>query len=239
MPNTAVRAAAEGLPAITRRTMLRGLAALSASTGSAVAATGEIPQSEDAALLALGRELEAAVETYDRAKEAEHAALSHWKWLTPPVPEALRGRGLPFWLEKDSLRDPLGGLLLDDRGCPIMATSTICIDKRATRSSGRAIRKYLRELRPIAEAYEAAEEEARRASGIVDANIGVVSAVIAVDRLTDKVAAEPCQSLAGLVIKAQACLHQSRITFDTLGLHPHRGVDELARAVIEIAGAVA
>lgn len=110
MPNTHVRAAAEGMPAINRRRLLNltgaglALAATSATLGKASAAPIDAALSEhpDAELFRLDQEMEEAHARMERASEANSRVsdkieallpprpLNPSKWKSPPMPAHLK-----------------------------------------------------------------------------------------------------------------------------------------------------
>jgi len=94
MPNTPVRAAAEGLPEINRRRVLVGLAAAStASAGTVIAAPA--PSSavveENPALIAAREEFRAAADELKAANEALEWLADEWRHLWPLAPEEILG----------------------------------------------------------------------------------------------------------------------------------------------------
>jgi hypothetical protein len=90
MPNTSVRAAAEGMPDVNRRRLLLGLA-----SASAVAATVSIPQAADAApienpvLIRMADELPAIEAECHAADAAIDSVLAQWRPLWPLAPEEI------------------------------------------------------------------------------------------------------------------------------------------------------
>lgn len=236
MPNTAVRAAAEGLPAINRRTVLRGLAALSASTGAAVAAGGEIPH-QDAELLALGREMEAADDRFMSAMAAEDAALSQWKWLLPEIPDVLcQGKCRLLFTGYERLQDPAGNWMLD-RGMPIYITTADYL-RAAIESplTNRRLRDALESLVPIAEEFEAGEAAAREKSGVEAATTECFQAGLAVERIANKIRDYDAATLDGVVVKARALLTFSLMWSRRMEAHPDFRAVDLAGAVMRLVG---
>lgn len=87
MPNTPIPAAAEGMPKITRRSTLFGLAATTALAIASSAAA--MPSNIDARLLQLEAEFDAAYSTFDAAADREEEINDLVRCLFPPRPEDL------------------------------------------------------------------------------------------------------------------------------------------------------
>ncbi|RWP32230.1 MAG: hypothetical protein EOR04_33120, partial [Mesorhizobium sp.] len=90
MPNTTVRAAAEGLPAINRRRMLLGLAAASTAAAAITAASAAGCASvENPELVRLGNRLPEAAAEYRAALEEIEWIAAEWKHRWPLAPDEI------------------------------------------------------------------------------------------------------------------------------------------------------
>src|SRR5688572_12605985 len=92
MPNNTVQAAGEVMPAMNRRSLLRGLAAASiAAGGSSVASASTfvpVPAENDE-LLRLGNELPAVTAEFYAARERRRAILAEWSQRWPVAPDEI------------------------------------------------------------------------------------------------------------------------------------------------------
>lgn len=95
MPNTAVRAAATGLPEINRRRLLVGLAAASAAAATITAEATAAPV-ENPTLLALIAELPAIAQAYHAAQRDYADMVKQWNAATPWAPDELTAPGIAW-----------------------------------------------------------------------------------------------------------------------------------------------
>lgn len=92
MPNNTVPAAAEGLPVISRRRMLLGLAAASTAAATVTVASEAAP-AENPKLLALAAELPAIAAAFHEVNNEYHASCKEWDARTPWAPDELTAPG--------------------------------------------------------------------------------------------------------------------------------------------------
>ncbi|RWO35010.1 MAG: hypothetical protein EOS10_01620 [Mesorhizobium sp.] len=194
MPNTLVRAAAEGMPDVNRRRLLLGLAATSTAAAALAVASppahsavpGEHP---DAELLALDKEMEAAHSRMVRASKVCRKVGRKCEKLYPPRP--------PKWEDPD-MPDHLHEMNLDRR---IRDVGEIPEPIRAwlkERGEQRAANKALQD------AYHAKWEEINRQGG-VDAAEEAFNAFCDEEWETGKrIFAVPAYTLEGMAVKIRA-----------------------------------
>lgn len=218
MPNTPVRAAADGLPTITRRSFLRTTAA-----AGAVAATATVPAAETAAelqanpeLLSLFRALDEAVAEKAAAKAAKEWLVDEWQHRWPLAPDEIAlpgikshsgevdmaGRPLIRPGEACARRVPSRITLKDWVDCMAHSVEKSRTEKaRARRLAALATAK--RELE-LGEEYYSEIERVKEASGIRSADTRIAAADREISRLSNEIMALPASSLACLAVKAEA-----------------------------------
>ncbi|TPK70288.1 hypothetical protein FJ930_18355 [Mesorhizobium sp. B2-4-15] len=222
MPNTSVRAAAEGLPTLNRRRLLLGLAAAS----TAAAAVTVAPHAHSAAiqenpeLVRLGNAFPAIAEEYRVAKNARSKIVKKWSKLWPSAPdEILTGRSHGRVTERDITghgiyrNDKLVGIdSCDDLDWYIDQAERILkgksIDKRKIHGRDReGWEAHLDELvaeYTVAAKYEAEQARILKASGYKAADERKSMATKALVAAIDAIMALPETTMAGVMIKAQA-----------------------------------
>jgi hypothetical protein len=211
MPNTTVRAAAEGMPAINRRRILIGLAA--ASTAAAVttapaahAALAATP-AENPELLRLEGEFAQAFSDLNDAKAGRLAAIARYR--SPHVPNVLVQTGPIGAGLTDPETDCVGTRWVSARrlysSYEIKRIHPNAISGRAYKHGGYPQPKYCREMRArysAAVQYEKAKEAAIDACGI-DAAEAVLK--LANGRIRDVlflIRKEPAKTTQGIAAKA-------------------------------------
>jgi hypothetical protein len=182
MPQTPIPANAISVLAPSRRALLTGGAALAASAVMPMPAAA--PQ--DDALHALERAFEAAL-------AAHAAALRHYQdceqrfFAVCPDPSPMLTRA-----------GPLARLLVAD-WCWLNVSDI----RRLLRERKRhPLTKAARAALPVAKAYAARIRRVKRVVGLAAAEAAQFAAMDALDALSERVAAEPARSLAGLAVKA-------------------------------------
>lgn len=217
MPNTSVRAAAEGMPDVNRRRLLLGLA-----SASAVAATVSIPQAdatplENPELIRLGNELPELERECLEAEASVKSILKEWRPLWPSAPDAIvvrfggnnLERGLSGWaLTRPGEATPLHVLTAKEFGWDIefherqLASKRIRSEKRRASIHGK-IKEIERKI-TIAKKYEAECARIEKASGIRAAQQRETAAARALTQHVDAIMAQQETTMGGLMIKAQA-----------------------------------
>jgi hypothetical protein len=259
MPNTSVRAAAEGMPEINRRRLLLGLAAASAAAAAVtVAPAHPAGLTENPELIHLGNQLAAVADEYRTAKAERTAIFTKWSKVWPLAPdEIIDVRRYGNVIEKD-LAD--AGLVRPGEEWSLRIRTCEDIDWYLTRAKsilkGKTINK-----RPVgglpdraawedalddlaaqytaASKYEAEKARIHKASGFVAANTRQRKATAALVAIIDQVMAQPETTMAGIVIKAQALTAWSLVTDweRLLTINSHAWGPALGASVLRLAGA--
>lgn len=236
MPNTSVRAAAEGMPSINRRRMLLGLAAASAAAAAVITVEAANAQLENPDLIALSEELPAAVATYLAAKRAYKEWEKTVEAATPWAPDELTVPGTAWpYDDRSQPGEPegkaLGGYLWrvgDDFPRRIVINSwnmrqrvwRAKADLRKAKKAGIVADCLLAEdevkrrkaLLATAEAYEREFAKVKtRATAEHDAR-SAYKAHTELEEFIAKIMATPDWTMEGLVIKAQALAEWDRVS---------------------------
>ncbi|PAP94540.1 hypothetical protein [Mesorhizobium wenxiniae] len=227
MPNTSVRAAAEGMPAINRRRLLLGLAAASTAAAAVTVApearSGQI--SENPELLRLGNEFPAVANEYRSALAALNAIVNKWSKVWPVAPDEIIAARQFDGAGNTMERDITGHGLCHATGRPRYIYSCENLDWELKRAKsilkGKTIDKRALGGLPNRAAWEdeldvlvaqytaAAKYEAEKArvlaaSGHDAADRRKAAAAQALIGAIDAIMAQPETTMAGVVIKAQA-----------------------------------
>lgn len=225
-----------------RRALLLGLAAAStaAATGGAAATVGHIPAVDGAAtenpeLLRMAEELPGLCSEYRSAREAYEAIVTDTKPIWPMAPDEI------FWLgwEGDLERDVTGAALVrpgEEEAHRIGKPSAFVWEQECCREAmqkksmmrSKRERAYRREklaaaekAEKMAEDYWAACERVRQASGIEPARERKAAAREALREHVSAILAGREQSMAGVVIKAQALAAWGEVELFHRMLNPH------------------
>ncbi|RWP23780.1 MAG: hypothetical protein EOR01_07795 [Mesorhizobium sp.] len=226
MPNTTVRAAAEGMPEINRRRLLLGLAAAStAAAAVTVAPAHSAALADNPELVRLGGGLAAIAEEYRIAVAERKAIIKEWSRVWPVAPDEIISdrqygsgpierdiTGTGIWRPGSKDR-ALVIVTCDDLEWELTRAKRILkgksIDKRSVGGlPDRAA--WENELDAIVAQYTAASkyeaEKARvlKASGYEAANERKHAAADALIGIINDIMAQPETTMAGVVIKAQA-----------------------------------
>ena len=183
MPKTAIPANAISVPSPGRRALLVGAATAAAS--AFVPAAASAPQ--DSRLAALERAFDAALAEYGAAQRHYNDCERRFFAACPDPPTVLTSEG------------PLAKLLCNDWSW--LGARDLCglLEEPAQRRLWKAARAAL----PLAKAYEAKIRRLKRAAGLRAAEAAQVAAMDALHDLSERIAAVPTHSLAGLAIKAR------------------------------------
>ena len=186
MPNLRVPANAASLPWLTRRNVLLGIAAASASAGVSVdisRAAGD-PNAE---LIALMRTFDRAVATYETAQRYYNDCERRYFALRPKPPVAL------------TIRGPLGHLL-DDRWSVWRAAAL----RRMLNDPDQSPRwSAARSVLPLARAYEAEIRVVKRKTDVAAAEAAHNVAINHMGDVSEAILVAPARGLAGLAVKAR------------------------------------
>jgi len=247
MPNAPVRAAAEGLPNISRRSFLRSAGSAAAVTAVIAAPTvaealSRPDDTEDLELFRLDAELNFAGEAFKSAESQLIAARVRYEETKPVMPEALiwrngAGRGL-----SEREQDELGKTVWPDSDQPrrIYRAELLKRFHGPRRSaSGRRLGWTSLEMKQLHEAavrYEAGCAAARKACGVEQAAIADDHARIDVTRIVAKISDEPAFTLAGIFLKAKAVQMMAAMGELERG-HSRLYAGKLARDVVGLAPA--
>lgn len=255
MPNTSVRAAAEGLPEINRRLLL-GLAAASTAAATLKVAAEINPASmENPRLIELGNALPALEAACLKARDRVYAIEAAWAPRWPKTPAALLGEG-------DEIDRDFRGYAINEPGTPLRhqkyaRPSDIdwrvdnarrivrgrTIDRRNIRGGGRADWEQelarLRQLQPIARRHEAHRARVMKQSGYKPAKVAREIAMRNLGDLVSEAVAIPATGMTGVMIKAQALAAWGRYA-DALWNMSYPGAltwgSDFARSVVQMAG---
>lgn len=221
MPNTSVRAAAEGMPDINRRRLLLGLAAASTAAATInVAAAVNPASSESPRLIELGDSLHALEAACLKARDKVYAIEADWAPRWPKTPAALLGEG-------DEIDRDFKGYAINEPGSPLRHQRYASgrdidwrvdnarrivrgrtIDRRNIRGGGRAEWEQelarLRRLQPIAKRHDARRARIMKQSGYKAAKTAREIAMRNLGDLVSEAVSLPATGMAGVMIKAQA-----------------------------------
>ena len=226
MPNARVPAAATGLPKITRRAALAGVASISAigAAGTALAAApAEFPPQEleaaDGPLLALGQQLGDAIGALGDASYAQGLAILHYRKLAPAIPADLVApkhcalRIAPT----DDERDALGNVIIQDNGAVRRIYRSWLLEEAWARWPDTDLYpgSEIARLLPIARDHEDAVEAARQESGLDEAMAALLDAECAISRLVDQIAKHRAATAHGLFVQAAAYRKWSQLHWNT------------------------
>ncbi|RWB05449.1 MAG: hypothetical protein EOQ39_22525 [Mesorhizobium sp.] len=226
MQNTRVLAAAEGLPEISRRRLLLGLAAASTAAAAltvAPAAHAATPV-ENPELVRLGNALAAIADEYRTARDARIAIIDKWSKVWPLAPDEII---LDRKYGSDEIERDLTGSGLyrkgSDRALAIYSCRDLewyltrakrilkgkTIDKRAVGGlPDRAAWEDSLDQRAAeytaAAKYEAEKARILKVSSYEAANRRKQAAAVALIDAIDGIMAQPETTMAGVMIKAQA-----------------------------------
>ncbi|PSJ53660.1 hypothetical protein C7I85_27955 [Mesorhizobium soli] len=220
MPNTAVLAAAEGMPTLDRRRLLLGLAAAS-TAAAAITAAQPAPAAETAAkpeLVALLAELREAKAEKDAAIDAREWLIDEWRHLWPLAPEEIT---LPGHNEWDSQREvDLAGRSIVRPGekyarhlrglenlTRLAESMAGYVEKaRTEKNRARALAALANDRRNLrlGQEYYNEIERIKDASGIRAANARIDTAKEEIHRIGEALMAIPASSIACLTVKAEA-----------------------------------
>ncbi|MDW9786816.1 hypothetical protein GOB29_19755 [Sinorhizobium meliloti] len=221
--NTTAIAAVE--PVVSRRKLLLGLAAASASAAALVAPGAAEPAVlENPELIRLGDELHAVAAEYRAAKQARKALVDEWGTRWPLAPEALLYRrpwdryaqevtidGGP--LVRTGEKDPFCVMTVKDIVYEIKDAERVLRGKtfdRQKKYRGLTRQELEQSLEDdyervaVAREYEAECARVRSQSGIEQARARLDEARDTFTAVVKRILAEPEYSMAGVVIKAQA-----------------------------------
>ncbi|MBZ9981349.1 hypothetical protein LB521_09275 [Mesorhizobium sp. BR-1-1-8] len=216
MPNTAVRAAAEGMPALNRRRLLLGLAAASTAAAAITVAPGvhsaEPAAHPDAALFLLDKEMDKATAAMNRALKAARRIDKKCDKLFPPEP--------PIWEEPampEDVRTAFNAMtvqdLVDNRAAIYVAWCKEVGEQRAAHKALRA-------------AHRAKVDEIQREFGADTAEDVFNESVSAQYDVGERILATPANTVEGLLVKLRVA--------DDLDLHHAAENDALVSIAADI-----
>lgn len=192
MPNALVRAAAEGLPSISRRQMLHKLAASSAAATLAMAPAAPAAEHPDADLFWLDQEMAEAEVQMKRAAKACSRAGRRAEKLQPPRPPEWREPLMP-----DEIRDVLGSVLVRDLPYPERHPA-------ALRDWQRSCEEQRAASRALLEAHQERIDAIDREAGVDAAEDALSARTDEMYKVGHRILATPAHTLAGLLIKVRA-----------------------------------
>ncbi|RWO57433.1 hypothetical protein [Mesorhizobium sp.] len=249
MPNTNVRAAAEGLPAINRRRMLLGLAAASTAAAAITAASAAGCASvENPELVRLGNRLPEAAAEYRAALEEIEWIAAEWKHRWPLAPDEIT---LARGSYTDAERDIVGRLLKrpgeEQARCVRDVENLTAIlgwdrplrknaseGMRARRADWLVRRKH--ELK-LGKAYHAETARLRKASGIELAKARAAAAKKSLSDLVTAIMEQPGTTMEGMLIKAQAVATFNKAIARKYPFEAELWAAQLAASVLQLASA--
>jgi len=257
MPNTPVRATAEGMPEVNRRRLLLGLAAASTAAATIrVSAAVNPAQTENPRLIELGDSLQALEAACLVARDKVHAIEAYWGPRWPKTPAALLGegnevdrdfqgypiyqRGRPMIQQTYASPDDISWFL--HRARRIVRGRTV--DRRTILGGGRPEWEQelarLRRLQPIAKRHEARRARIMKQSGYKAAKTAREIAMRNLGDAVSEAVALPAGGMAGVMIKAQALAAWGRYA-DALWNMSYPGAltwaSDMARSVLKVAEA--
>jgi hypothetical protein len=178
----------------------RGVISLGAAAAAVASATGAraklIPQGLSLELVRLRREYEATHAAYLAASKQHDQAETRWYALKPKQPEELKR---PFGYASD-------GPIWDERQLRHYAAARRCVPEafgREPTEHERAEIALAEALIPVAEAYEAALDHARRVSNLDAVAEQYYSWLDAVDEVASRIISAPARSAADFVFKVR------------------------------------
>ena len=214
MPNDTVRANAQAMPALDRRAALGALAA-----GAAVFTAPRLAKAAepDATLLALARRA-AAIAAELAAAEAD-LAVAEARMNRPAVPDALRVTAYDkHWLHLPSAE--IGAQFNPGEVAEVMRTRSayLTFGRSRVHPNRAAAVERAEEIERLALAFGDAEEAARRAAGVFDAELAVDQCEAALARARRAVAMTHARTVAGVLAKLDvAALGLPALDTDQIG----------------------
>ncbi|MGO4135152.1 hypothetical protein ACEQ6A_11390 [Rhizobium brockwellii] len=235
-----------------------GLAAASVAAAGATTASATAPATiaENEELLRLGNELSVASAAFYAARQKRSAVIAEWSPQWPIAPEALIVRGGGAFT--DSERSLIGrGIVRDGNEWPHKVTTTeglaweidrckrVLKGKTVDRQKVRGLTRKDWEERlaedladyAIAEKYEAGCQRIRDASGYQAIDAAFNDAAKALVSIVGAIMAQPEQTMAGVVVKAQALAltGDAHIFFECFA-DCGKWASEFSASVLKIAG---
>ncbi|BCG88527.1 hypothetical protein MesoLj113c_46370 [Mesorhizobium sp. 113-3-9] len=221
MPNVPVRAAAEGMPNLSRRRLLLGLAAAStaAAVGTVAAHAGaKAAPVENPDLIAIGNLTPAIEQAYVDAWEHEESVVRKWAPKWPTAPAALTAKpSHSSELERDFFGAHHGRHIytsdyfewrLDRAGRALKSRST---SPGSTRDGWRADFDEASRLLVVAKKYERRTASIQKASGYTSAWKARHAAAQALAAHITAVLDQPDITIEGMLIKAEALAVWGRV----------------------------
>ncbi|TIL25714.1 MAG: hypothetical protein E5Y88_12255 [Mesorhizobium sp.] len=247
MPNTTVRAAAEGLPAINRRRMLLGLAAASTAAAAitAASAAGCAPV-ENPELVRLGNQLPEAAAEYRAALDEIEWIAAEWKHRWPLAPDEIT---MPRGNYIDGERDIAGRLLKRPGEEHVRCVrdvrnlaAIVATDRPPRHNASEATRarrahwlaRAKRELK-IGKAYKSQTARLRDISGMDLAKARVAAAKKSLSDLVTAIMEQPGTTMEGMLIKAQAVTTFNKAMARKYPLDGELWAAQLAASVLQLA----
>ncbi|CAH2407148.1 hypothetical protein [Mesorhizobium ventifaucium] len=246
MPNTTVRAAAEGMPEINRRRMLLGLAAAStaAATITVASAAGCAPV-ENPELIRLGNQLPEAAAEYRAALEEIEWIAAEWKHRWPLAPDEIT---MPRGNYIDGERDIAGRFLRrpgEELRCvrDVRNLAAIVANERPLRhNASEAMRarraawlaRAKRELK-IGKLYKVQTTRLRKVSGMDMAKARAAAAKKSLSDLVTAIMEQSGTTMEGMLIKAQAVTTFNKAIARKYPLDGELWAAQLAASVLQLA----
>ncbi len=187
MPKTTIPANPISVPSPGRRALLAGAVAAAASAFAPLAASA--PQ--DFRLCALERDFEAALAEYEAAQRHYNDCEQRFFAACPDPPPVLTRDG------------PLAKLLCNDWSW----LNTRDLQWLLRQPKQRRLRKAARAALPVAKAYEVEIRRVKRVAGLAGAEAAQLAAMDSLYGLSERIAAVPARSIAGLALKARVVRH--------------------------------
>lgn len=193
MPNVLVRAAAEGLPSISRRQVVLSLAASSAAATTLVAISAAAgAEHPDADLFWLDEEMKEAEAQMNRANKACERVGRKADKLFPPRPAEWVEPSMP-----DDIRDVLGSVLVRDLTYPERHPA-------ALRDWNKSCEQQWAACRALLEAHQVKVDEIYREAGIDAAEAAYSARCAEFFRVGNRILATPANTLEGILVKLRA-----------------------------------
>ncbi|RWP56501.1 hypothetical protein [Mesorhizobium sp.] len=248
MPNTTVRAAAEGMPEINRRRMLLGLAVAStaAATAVTVASAAGCAPVENPELIRVGNRLSDASAQYLAAlKEIEWIA-AEWKHRWPLAPDEIT---MPRGYYIDGERDIAGRLLKRPGEEHVRCirdvrnlAAIVATDRPLRHNASEAMRarrahwlaRAKRELK-IGKLYQVQTARLRKTSGMDLAKARAAAAKKSLSDLVTAIMEQPGTTMEGMLIKAQAVTTFNKAMARKYPLEGELWAAQLAASVLQLA----
>jgi hypothetical protein len=171
---------------LSRRNLLVGAAA-TALAGASAPTNMPDGQESDSELMALERSFQDALDAYEVTRRHFNGCEERYFDLCPCVPKTLTRHGR------------LGHLLVD----PSVHWSTGDLRRMLKKPEHRDVWDDAQAALAVARAYAAGVRKARRASGVVSAEVAQNEALAAISDMASLILAAPARSLAGLAVKAR------------------------------------